>query len=215
MDTRRYNSEVNLAQVNFTQCTNTLAEGVYVTSPGAPYDNPVPYSHYNQPLEKGGIRGYSRIWGDAPRETQSTVISQILTVGRRMKFNDEELAFALSVARTESGFNPDAAAGTTSASGVGQLIDRTAENLGVRGDMRFDVKENVNGFLSLLGSVLKTSRNQLPRQSQNKIFERAYGLYHDGPSLKYGGQNLAKKVVTPQIPLMLDWIRCNSLKILS
>jgi len=119
------------------------------------------------------------------------------------------------VARTESGFNPDAAAGTTSASGIGQLIDRTAKNLGVSGEKRFDLKENIRGYLTLLDELIKTSKKQLPGQNESLIFQRAYGLYHDGPSLAFGGENLAKEKVIPKIGIMLNWIRCNTLKTLN
>ena len=209
MDTSRYNSQC-INNLGFS----SLAGRVFVTSPGEAYRNPVSYSHYNQPLETGGIRGESRIWGDASIETQSASINEILRVGSSMQFNDLELAFALSVARTESGFNPDAAAGTTSASGIGQLIDQTAKNVGVSQNKRFDLKENVKGYLKLLGGLIQTAKKQLPEDNQARIFERAYGLYHDGPSLAYGGQKLARLRVLPQIPIMLDWIRCNSLKTL-
>lgn len=204
MDTRRFNSE----------CNGNLINKIYVTSPGKAYKQFVPYSHYNQPLEATGIRGFSRKWGDASFETQSLAIGEILSAGSRLKFSEQELAFALSVARTESGFNPDAAAGTTSASGIGQLIDKTAASLGVSGDKRFDLKENTRGFLTLLQALLKTAKGQLPAESQGRIFERAYALYHDGPSLSFGGEKLAKQKVLPQIGLMLDLIRSNCLKIL-
>jgi len=204
MDTRRFNSECN-----------ALASKVFVTVPGKAYQDVVSYSHYNQPLEAGGIRGFSRKWGDASIETQSRAVDQILKIGSQLAFSQSELAFALAVARTESGFNPDAAAGTTSASGIGQLIDRTAANLGVPKEKRFDLKENTQGFLKLLGSLLKTAKKQLPGKSQTQIFERAYGLYHDGPSLAYGGEKLAKQRVLPKVAGIQDWLSCyNSLKTL-
>jgi putative chitinase len=204
MDTRRFNSE----------CNSNLINKVYVTSPGRAYQQFVPYSHYNQPLEATGIRGFSRKWGDASFETQSLAIGEILSRGKELKFSDEELAFALSVARTESGFNPDAAAGTTSASGIGQLINKTASSLGVSGDKRFDLKENTRGFLTLLSELIKSTKRQFPAESQSRIFQRAYALYHDGPSLSFGGEKLAKHKVLPQIGPMLDFIRSNCLKTL-
>jgi len=132
-----------------------------------------------------------------------------------MQFSDQELAFALSVARNESGFNPDAASGTTSASGIGQMIDTTAGNLGISDENRFDLKENSKGFLTLLSSLITTAKKQLPGANQKQIFQRAYGLYHDGPSLDYGGQRLAKERILPQFATMMNWIRCNPLKLLS
>lgn len=197
MDTRRLSSE----------CKNNLIKQVYVSSPGGAYRDLVSHSHYNQPLELDGVRGFSRKWGDASFETQSAAISEILNLGSRLKFSDEELAFALSVARVESGFNPDAAAGTTSASGIGQLINKTATSLGVSGDKRFDLKQNVSAYLSLLGELLKKARRELPGESQSVIFQKAYALYHDGPSLAYGGEKLAEQKVLPQLATMLEFIR--------
>jgi putative chitinase len=191
-----------------SECFSRYGNGVFVTSPGASYRDPVSYSHYNQPLESGGIRGNSRLWGDASFETQNAAINQILEVGKKSKLTNRELAFALSVARVESGFNPDAAAGTTSASGIGQLIDSTAERLGVKSEKRFDLKENVQGFIKLLRNTLETSKRDIPKGSELQIFQRAYALYHDGPSLSYGGSEIAKQKVLPNLERMLSWVNC-------
>jgi putative chitinase len=185
---------------------NSACPEIFVQTPGSGYRSVVAYSNYNDPIQGGGWRGYSRRWGDAPLATQQAAANEIVDQGRALGLSDSELAFALSVARVESGFNPDAAAGTTSASGIGQLIRSTATDLGVRNP--FDLKEGVTGFLTLLSNVTKQSERMLPGASQELIFQRAYGLYHDGPSLKFGGEEIAQTKVIPWIKRMGMWLTC-------
>lgn len=64
------------------------------------------------------IAGNSRIWGDISRENQARVIDLIIEICTRYKLSYRETAYVLLMARVESGFNPDAAAGTTSAAGI-------------------------------------------------------------------------------------------------
>lgn len=53
----------------------------------------------------------------------------------------------MAIARVESGFNPDAAAGTTSASGLGQFVDRTGEFYGLNDNNRFNVSANATALI--------------------------------------------------------------------
>lgn len=205
MDTSRFNSV----------CSANLANQVFVATPGGAYQDPVSYSHYNQPLELGGVRGRSRKRGDASYEIQNQAISEILRTGNKLHYTDLDLAFALSVARAESGFNPDAAAGSSSASGIAQMIDSTAANLGVAEANRFDLKQNAQAFLTHLRELITAAKRQLPGQSYERILERAYGLYHDGPSLRFGGEKIAKQSVLPNLRIMLEWVSCNPLKLLA
>ena len=66
------------------------------------------------------IAGNSRIWGDISARGQGQVIDLIIEICTRNKLSYREIAYVLLMARVESGFNPDAAAGTTSAAGIGQ-----------------------------------------------------------------------------------------------
>ena len=108
---------------------------------GAGYksDNIKPYSHYREPIDDAPDRlaGNSRIWGDASPQVQSRVVDILIEAAREKGLSTRETAHVLAIARVESGFNPDAAAGTTSASGLGQFIDGTGRAYGLHSN-RFD-----------------------------------------------------------------------------
>jgi putative chitinase len=55
----------------------------------------------------------------------------------------------LAIAHTESGFNPDAAAGTTSASGLGQFVDKTGEAYSLNDNNRWDVNAQADSLVML------------------------------------------------------------------
>jgi LysM repeat protein len=76
------------------------------------------------PAEKE-IKGISRVHGDVSLDNQKAVIDLIIEVGSRYNLNYKELAFALLMCRVESGYNPDAAAGTSSAGGLAQYTSDT------------------------------------------------------------------------------------------
>lgn len=124
--------------------TDTTIYTEMVQPRGAAYssDRIKPWSHYREPIDSGDgrLRGESRRWGDASPQTQSRVIDSLIDSSRDAGLSARETAYVLAIARVESGFNPDAAAGTTSASGLGQFIDRTGAHYGVNASNRFDVE---------------------------------------------------------------------------
>lgn len=69
------------------------------------------------------LRGLSRIHGDASPEVQDRVIDILIEVGARYKLPYRDIAHLLLICKIESGFNPDTAAATTSAAGLGQYTD--------------------------------------------------------------------------------------------
>lgn len=71
------------------------------------------------------IAGLSRVWGDISVEEQALVIDLIIEICTRYKLTYREIAYVLLLVRVESGFNPDAAAGTTSAAGLAQYTKAT------------------------------------------------------------------------------------------
>ncbi|MDE2400039.1 MAG: LysM peptidoglycan-binding domain-containing protein [Burkholderiales bacterium] len=71
------------------------------------------------------IAGQSRVWGDITTGDQALVIDLIIEIGTRYKLTYREIASLLLMVRVESGFNPDAAAGTTSAAGLAQYTKAT------------------------------------------------------------------------------------------
>ena len=175
-----------------------------VPSRGGAPSQTASHSHYGESLEPGPHRGRSRRWGDASAAVQREIVDQILTEASRQGLAAEDSAFAVAVARVESGFNPDAAAGSTSASGVGQLIDRTAKALGVKD--RFDPAENISGMITLLKDGLTRAAKAGLRGDDR--YARTYGLYHDGPSLSYGGEQIAREKVVPWVSKVGEWLRC-------
>lgn len=71
------------------------------------------------------IAGNSRIFGDVSPENQVLVIDLLVEICTRYKLSYREIAYVLLMVRVESGFNPDAAAGTTSAAGLAQYTKAT------------------------------------------------------------------------------------------
>ena len=78
------------------------------------------------------VKGESRIWGDASAEVQKIVIDKIISLGSRLHLSYKDIAYALLLCYAESGFNPDAAAGTTSASGLAQYTRGTMKDFSRR-----------------------------------------------------------------------------------
>ena len=168
-----------------------------IQSKGAAYssDRIKSYSHYREPVDhsSGRLAGNSRIWGDASPEVQSRVIDTLIEVAREKNLTPRETAHVLAIARVESGFNPDAAAGTTSASGLGQFVDRTGKAYGLNNENRFEVKASAD---ALVGHFID-NRNLAKIRGQGE--EYIYKYHHDGPTSDYGGLDLSKQKVSPYI----------------
>ncbi|WP_434777128.1 peptidoglycan-binding protein [Neisseria sp. Ec49-e6-T10] len=153
------------------------------------------YSHYREPIDHsaGRLAGNSRIWGDASPEVQSRVIDTLISACDAKGLNNRETAYVLAIARIESGFNPDAAAGTTSAFGLGQFINDTGKSYGINSSNRYDVAKQAEALVA----HYIDNRDLAKRRGQSE--EYIYGYHHDGPSLKYGGVDLAKNKVLPYL----------------
>jgi putative chitinase len=157
-----------------------------------------PYSHYREPIDTtpGRIAGNSRVWGDASPEVQSRVIDELIDAAQRAGLSRRETAHVLAIARQESGFNPDAAAGTTSASGVGQFVDRTGAGLTrhpINATNRFDARA---GSDALVEHFIE-NRDLARRRGQGE--EYIYKYHHDGPSRDYGGLGLSNREIIPRL----------------
>lgn len=107
------------------------------------------YSHYNDPIDRseGRLAGNSRRHGDAPVEVQIAVMDRIAVTSRQKGLNARETGYVLSIARIESGFNPDAAAGTSSATGLGQFVKRTGQAYGINNSNIWDVDVQINALI--------------------------------------------------------------------
>ncbi|MDK9605692.1 lytic transglycosylase [Lelliottia wanjuensis] len=147
------------------------------------------------------IKGNSRVSGDIDLLSQHAIIDMLITIGARYKLTYKELSYVLLCAHVESGFNPDAAAGTTSAAGIGQatvaFVEYTLRNsskwlgftLDIRGEKIFDAEL---GCYALVFSFLR-ARDLVSdhyKSSEDIYWRWIYYLHHDGiGSLKKYNKN--------------------------
>ena len=158
------------------------------------------YSYYNDTIKGTGPRGTSRVHGDAPKAVQKTAIETIIAEGKKAGMNNDDIALTLAIARLESGFNPDAAAGTTSAHGLGQFVDKTGTAYGLTDENRWDINEQARAL------VAHTQDNIEMAEKNGRNRDYVYAYHHDGPSLKYGGLAIGKANVNPRIASFLKLV---------
>lgn len=150
----------------------------------------VSHSYYNDPLD---VEGFTRIAGGAPKEEQEKAIRTIIETGRSLDASDEEIAYALATARTESGFNIYAAARSSSAYGLGQFLNETGKSYGLNQDNRDDIQMQAQALIEF------TQYNFDLAKKRGKGLEYVYKYHHDGPSQDSGGLALSKKNVMPYL----------------
>lgn len=156
----------------------------------------VGHSHYNEfinPLNT--TSGDSRIYGDASARVQLTAIQAIIDAATNEGLSDHDIAHVLAIAFVESGFNPDAAAGTTSASGLGQFIDATGSQYGLSDLNRWDVDAQADALVAHFVHLKQITINN----SQGE--EYIYAYHHDGEnsSNPTTGLAIAADKVIPKI----------------
>ena len=159
----------------------------------------VPHSNFRMPIvkETNQLAGYARGPGQASAEVQRQVMQKIAEYSSHLKIEDQ--ALLLSIAKLESGFNPDAAAITSSASGVFQLIERTAANLGLSQSKIFNADLNIQAGIKLFDQNLALIKDKYSMLSGTDRSVILYALHHDGPSLGYGGEQIAKQRILPEL----------------
>ena len=150
----------------------------------------VSHSYYNDPLD---VEGFTRSAGGAPKEEQEKAIRTIIETGRSLDASDEEIAYALATARTESGFNIYAAARSSSAYGLGQFLDGTGNAYGLNQENRDDIQMQAQALIEF------TQYNFDLAKKRGKGLEYVYKYHHDGPSENSGGLALSKKNVMPYL----------------
>ncbi|SHO56992.1 transglycosylase SLT domain-containing protein [Vibrio quintilis] len=166
-----------------------------------------PYSYLNYPLDKseGRIRGNSRVAGDISEKNQRKVINYLYETSKRLKFTKDQAAAFIATAAIESGFNPDAAAGTSSAAGIGQFIKKTAGVYGMKcPEDCFDYQKNIDA----LGQIFKNEYMVYSSRDGYQDQEGAimlYAYHHDGPHPKDDGLGikLAKDEFTKKFKIVL------------
>ena len=168
---------------------------VFYASKGAAYkkEKVVKWSHYFDPVDHrpGRVSGNSRIWGDASQAVQRHVIDSLIVAAKKKGFDIRRIAMLLAMANIESGFNPDASAGTTSASGLGQFINATGLEYGLHDANRFDLAANVSAIIA----YFKYNEKLVKKHGKPDVW--VYKYHHDGPSKDYGGEKLTMKKFAP------------------
>ncbi|WP_082124307.1 XVIPCD domain-containing protein [Lysobacter capsici] len=160
-------------------------------------------SHYNDPIDQtpGRPAGNSRIWGDASPEVQSEAIDALIAASEKAGLTPRQTAHVLAIARAESGFNPDAAAGTTTAMGLGQFVDKTGAGYGIndgnRGDLSKQAEALVDHYLDNAALAKRRGQNE----------DYVYKYHHDGPADDYGGLGIGREKVNPYIDRYEDFVR--------
>jgi len=137
------------------------------------------------------LRGNSRTIGDANKDVQDTIIDMIITIAVRYGLSYKEISFILLTTKVESGFNPDAAAGTTSAAGLAQgtvgfindALTQSEDILGFQLDLRNEeVFDAEKGCYAVIYSFLlnKSKVMESYTSDQSEYWEWLYLLHHDG-----------------------------------
>ncbi|MDY1039333.1 muramidase family protein [Lelliottia sp. CFBP8978] len=137
------------------------------------------------------LRGNSRTTGDADKEVQDAIIDMIITIAVRYGLSYKEISYILLTAKVESGFNPDAAAGTTSAAGLAQgtvgfindTLTQSEDILGFQLDLRNEeVFDAEKGCYAVIYSFLlnKSKVMESYTSDQSEYWEWLYLLHHDG-----------------------------------
>lgn len=137
------------------------------------------------------LRGNSRIIGDADKSVQDKIIDMLITISARYLLNYKEIAYILLTTKVESGFNPDAAAGTTSAAGLAQataafVSDAKSKSLNALGFTLDIENEKIfnaeKGCYAVIYSFLINKAKVLQYYSVNQrdYWKWLYLLHHDG-----------------------------------
>lgn len=136
--------------------------------------------HFNESIDQNKeIRGNSRRGGDAPPEVQQKIIDIIIEEARKLKFNNRDIAYYIAIAKRESGFNPDAASASSTASGIAQVIDKTGTTLGINDANRFDARSSIKAGLNYF-VLLKNSLTRKYGKTTGEYEALIYYCYHYG-----------------------------------
>ncbi|MBZ6641825.1 LysM peptidoglycan-binding domain-containing protein [Klebsiella michiganensis] len=137
------------------------------------------------------LRGNSRTIGDADKDVQDAIIDMIITIAVRYGLSYKVISYILLTTKVESGFNPDAAAGTTSAAGLAQgtvgfikdALTQSEDILGFQLDLRnAEVFDAEKGCYAVIYSFLlnKSKVMESYTSDQSEYWEWLYLLHHDG-----------------------------------
>lgn len=170
----------------------SLTERLYGKK-GVQEGEPASQSYFNSEILDRPFKGNSRKAGDISLDQQEKIMEMIINTGRQQGMSNREIALTLATVRFESGFNPDAAAKSSSATGLGQFINDTGEKYGLTDENRWDVAMQVQAVVD------HTQDNIEMANKKGYGEEYIYALHHDGPALDSGGLDLSKKEVMPYV----------------
>ncbi|MYM66914.1 TIGR02594 family protein [Pseudoduganella sp. FT55W] len=137
-------------------------------------------THFNEPIDKSKpLSGSGRRGFEVPPEVQQKVIDIIIEEARKMGFNNRDLAYYIAIAKRESSFNPDAANPNGTASGIAQVIDKTAATYGVNDSNRFDARSSIKAGLGYFRD-LKAETIKDYGSAAGKFEPLIYYRYHYG-----------------------------------
>lgn len=170
----------------------SLTERLYGKK-GVQAGEPASQSYFNLEILDRPFKGNSRKAGDISLDQQEKIMEMIINTGRQQGMSNREIALTLATVRFESGFNPDAAAKSSSATGLGQFIEDTGEKYGLTDENRWDVAMQVQAVVD------HTLDNIEMANKKGYGEEYVYALHHDGPALDSGGLDLSKKEVMPYV----------------
>ena len=149
---------------------------------------PVKWSHLNDP---------NRDKSPVTADTINDVINRIIVVGLTQGLDEHDIGHLLAIVNLESGFNPNAANPTSSASGLGQFIDSTGRSYGLDDNNRWDVDAQVKALVNIF------KYDKTVALGHNLGDAGIYGAHHDGAAgvLKADapGIALANSKVLPKV----------------
>lgn len=151
----------------------------------------VSQSYFNLPIVDRPLKGNSRKAGDISKESQQKIMKKLIDTARQSDMSNREIAIMLASVRHESGFNPDAAARGSSASGLAQFINDTGTSYGINDNNRWDIDMQVQATVDIF------NQHFIDIERNNYGEDYVYALHHDGPSLDSGGLQLSKTKVMP------------------
>ena len=159
----------------------------------------VSQSYFNTPLS-GNFESFSRAAGDTTKEEKQKVINLIIGTGRQAGMSEREIAYTLATASVESGFNPEAAAHESSASGIGQFVNLTGKSYNINKDTRWKLEAQVQALVD------HTVDNIAMAKQKGLGEEYIYALHHDGPKLNRDGLSISREKVMPLVGKYLKYL---------
>lgn len=156
-------------------------------------------SYFNKPLS-GNFASFSRAAGDTTKEEKQKVINLIIGTGRQAGMSEREIAYTLATASVESGFNPEAAAHESSASGIGQFVNLTGKSYNINKDTRWNLEAQVQALVD------HTVDNIAMAKQKDLGEEYIYALHHDGPKLNRDGLSISREKVMPLVDKYLKYL---------